>query len=89
MSQPSQHINNAKTEVGVCQEANIQGAINILRKSSMPTAEHEAVLSVLEKCNTSMKHISSLLAAANNTVKAQQKTIQFLRDMKTPTNTSI
>jgi len=29
MSQLAQYINNTKIEVGVCQEANIQGAINV------------------------------------------------------------
>jgi len=84
-SQPSQYINNAKTEVMVCHEAYLQGAINLMRKVSIPTAEHQAVIAMLEKCSSSMQYVSSQLAAANNTAKAQEKTIQFLRELKTPT----
>jgi len=83
-SQPSVHINNAKVEVAVCNEAYVHGAINILRKSSMPTAENQALVAMLEKCHASMNKVSTMLAAAENAAKAQQKTINFLRSIKTP-----
>ena len=87
MSQPSKYINNVKTKVTICHKAYLQGTINLLHKaSSLPTAEYQAVISMLEKCSTSMKYVSSQLAAADNTAKAQQQRIQFLRDLKTPTN---
>ena len=48
-SLPAVHINNAKVEIAVCSEAYVNGAINLLRKRNVSTAEHQALVALLEK----------------------------------------
>jgi len=83
-SLPAVHINNAKVEIAVCSEAYVNGAINLLRKRNVSTAEHQALVALLEKCKTLLNQVSATLAVADNEAYDQQKTIDFLRSDKSP-----
>ena len=83
-SLPAVHINNAKVEIAVCSEAYVNGAINLLRKRNVSTAEHQALVALLEKCKTLLNQVSATLAVADNEAYDQQKTIDFLRSNKSP-----
>ena len=78
------HINKAKVEIAVCREGYINGAINLLSSVSVSTAEHQALIALLEKCKSSLNQVSATLAAADNAAMAQQKTINYLRSVKSP-----
>ena len=95
-SLPAVHINKAKVEIAVCSEGYVNGAINLLRKCNVDTAEHQALVALLEKCKTSLNQVSATLSASNNACCEQRVSAslevgssrRFTRQRRQPVSTS-